>query len=183
MATARATLETKRTALGFHPVGNANGVPIYVSTKGANASQSADRMVEPELSLPTHQFLLPALSSDNSLRGKFSSNGKSDTCFWIAGTGRDINHLFREGEKSWMTKGTILCTFDEEGNLRKGKGNSMETTVRVWKGPDDNPPLFYVLRDGYARVGGARFVLGAWDKPDFVARVVVGVPQEVQASS
>ena len=49
MATAKATLERKRNELGFHPVGNANGIPIYMSTKGANASQSADRMEEPKL--------------------------------------------------------------------------------------------------------------------------------------
>jgi len=176
MATALATLEKQRNALGFHQVGKANGIPIYVSTEGANASESANRMVEPKLNLATHQILLSALSSDYSLRSKFNENG-TDSNFWVAGLGRDVNHLFREGEKSWMTKGTILCTFDQEGNLRRGKGNSIETTVRVWKGPDDNPLLFYVLRDGYARAGGARFVRGAWDKPDFVAKWVVGVPQ------
>jgi len=176
MAKEIATSEKQRNALGFHQVGKANEIPLYVSTEGANALESANRMVEPKLKLATHQILLSALSSDSSLRGKFNENG-TDSNFWIAGTGRDVNHLFREGEKSWMTKGTILCTFDQEGNLRRGKGNSIETTVRVWKGPDDNPLLFYVLRDGYARAGGARFVLGAWDKPDFVANLVVGVPQ------
>ena len=103
MATAKATLERKRNELGFHQVGNANGISIYVSTKGANASQSADRMVEPKLALPTHQFLLPALSSDISLRGKFNENGTTDSSFWIAGRGRDINHLITDSQEADIT--------------------------------------------------------------------------------
>jgi hypothetical protein len=96
-------LEKQRNALGFHQVGRANGIPIYVSTKGANASQSADRMVEPKLSLPTHQFLLPTISSDISLRGKFNDEGKTDTNFWIAGTGRDTNCLVTDSQEAEIT--------------------------------------------------------------------------------
>ncbi|MHB8568311.1 MAG: hypothetical protein ACYC7D_07410 [Nitrososphaerales archaeon] len=231
MATAKATLESKRNEHGFHPVGNSNGIPIYVSTKGANASQSADRTVEPNLALPAYQFLLPALSSDFSLRGKFNDNGKSDTCFWIAGTGRDTNHLVTESQEPEITasqeaeifrlaesgmkytviarkldlpavgvyyalkkKGSkrtkapkkprtsTLCTFDKQGNLVVGKGDSLETTVRVSKGAEDDPLLFFVLRDSYSQVGGARFVLatcnGRQFTTDFMARVVVGVPHK-----
>jgi hypothetical protein len=86
----------------------------------------------------------------------------------------------KKGSKSRRT--SVLCTFDKEGNLIIGKGDSLETTVRVSKGADDNPLLFFVLRDSYSRVGGARFVIAACNgrqfTTDFMARVVVGVPQE-----
>jgi hypothetical protein len=230
MATAKATLEKKRKELGFNQFGMANGIPIYVSTERANASESEKRVVQPKLVLATHQVLLSGLSSDSSLRGKFNDYGKSDTCFWIAGTGRDTNHLITDSQEAEITdsqkaeipklaesgmkysdiarkldipavgvyyalkkgskrkKGSksrrtsVLCTFGKEGNIIIGKGDSIETTVRVSKGSDDDPLLFFVLRDSYARVGGARFVLAACNGrqfgPDFVARVVVGVPQE-----
>jgi hypothetical protein len=198
----------------------ANGIPIYVSTERANASQSADRVIEPKLALPTYQFLLSDLSSDSSLIGKFNDNGKSDTSFWIAGTGRDTNHLITESQEAEIfrlaesgmkytdiarkldipavgvyyalkkgSKGkkgskkprtSTLCTFDEKGNLIIGKGDFLETTVRVSKGADDSPLLFFVLRDSYSRVGGARFVIAASNGRQFttdtMARVVVGVP-------
>ena len=235
MATALTTMEKERNALGFHQVGKAKGIPIYVSTERTNASESEKRLVEPKLNLATYQILLTALSSDSSLRGKLNDNGKSDTCFWIAGAGRNTNHLITDSQEAEMTdsqeaeifklaesgmkytdiarklgipavgvfyalkKGpkrrkkaskrprtSILCTFDKEGNLIIGKGDSIETTVRVSKGSDDDPLLFFVLRDSYARVGGARFVVAACNGrqfgPDFVARVVVGVPQKAQAS-
>ena len=229
MAIAKATLEKKRKKLGFSQIGMANGIPIYVSTERANASESKKRVVKLKLCLATRQLLLSGLSSDSSLRGKFNDNGKTDTCFWIAGTGRDTNHLVTDSRsrnhrsqeaeifklaESGMTytdiaqkldipavgvyyalkngprrkrgsrkpRTSTLCTFDKEGNLIIGKGGSIEATVRVSKGADDSPLLFFVLRDSYARVGGARFVLAACNgrqfEPDFVARVVVGVPQE-----
>jgi hypothetical protein len=233
MATDPATLEKQRNALGFHQEGKANGIPIYVSTERANASESKKRVVKAKLNLATHQLMLPALSSDNSLRDKFNDNGKSDTNFWIAGTGRDTNHLVTDSQEAEITpsqeaealrlaesgmkyqdisqklgvtalsvyyalkKGqkerkkrskkprtSTLCTFDKKGNLIASKGDSLETTVRVSKGSDDDPLLFFVLRDSYARVGGARFVVAACNgrqfTPDFVAGVVVGVPQEAQ---
>lgn len=224
----------KRKELGFNQVGMAYGIPILVSAEGANASESVKRVVEAKLGFATYQFLLTGLSSDSSLKGKFDDDGKTDTNFWIAGVGRDINHLVTGSQEGDITdsqearilrlaesgmmqaeiaeklgvaeagvyyalknvsghgskvrkKGTkkpptsILCTFDGLGNLLSGKGDSIETTVRVSKGIDDNPLLFFVLRDGYARVGGARFVIaecnGRQFTTDFVARVVVGVPQ------
>jgi len=86
----------------------------------------------------------------------------------------------KKGSKSRKT--SVLSSFDKEGNLVTGKGDSMETTVRVSKGADDSPLLFFVLRDSYSRVGGARFVLAACNGRqftiDFVARMIVGVPHE-----
>jgi len=77
---------------------------------------------------------------------------------------------------------SILCTFDKKGNLIADKGGSIETTVRVSKGLNDDPLLFFILRDSYSRVDGARFVIagcnGRQFDSGFVARVVVGVPQE-----
>lgn len=61
------------------------------------------RVVKLKLGLATHQLLLSGLGSDSSLRGKFNDNGKSDTCFWIAGTGRDTNHLVTESQEPEIT--------------------------------------------------------------------------------
>lgn len=230
VATAPEELERQRNSLGFSQVGRANGMPIYWSTEKANASQSIDRMVKPKLALAKYQFLLPALASDASLRGKFNENGTTDYSFWIAGRGRDTNHLISDSQEAEITasqeaeacklaesgmkyediarklgipavgvyyalkrgpkrkKGSkkprtsTLCTFDKKGNLIVGKGDSLETTVRVSTGSDDGPLLFLVLRDSYSRIGGARFVVAACNgrqfTPDTMARVMVGVPQE-----
>ena len=202
--------------------------PIYLCNEKANASQSADRVAHAKLDLPTYQFLLPAFSSDISLRTKFNDNGKSDYSLWIAGIGRDTNHLIDESQEAEITpaqeaealrlaesgmnyrdiakklgvtalsayyalkkkgktkakksirpRSSALCTFDKKGNLIAGKGESLENTVRVSRGADDSPLLFFVLRDSYSRIGGARFVIAACNgrqfSSDFAARVVVGV--------
>lgn len=79
-------------------------------------------------------------------------------------------------------RGSALCSFDKKGNLAPGKGASLESTVRVSRGLDEMPLLFFVLRDSYSRVGGARFVIAACNgrqfTPDVAARVVVGVPRK-----
>jgi hypothetical protein len=202
-----------------------------MSTEKANASQAIARMVKPKLALPTYQYILPALSSDMSLRGIFNQNGTTDYSFWIKGTGRDTNHLIDESQESEITpaqeteaiklaesgmnyrdiskklgvtalsvyyalkkrgktktrksikpRSSALCSFDKKGDLTIGKGDSLETTVRVSRGADADPLLFFVLRDSYSRIGGARFVVagcnGRQFTPDTLARVVVGVPLE-----
>ncbi len=231
MATAKATLERKRNELGFHEIGKANGIPVYMLDEKASASQSAKRVVEPKLALPTYQFMLSALGSESSLKDKFNDSGKSDYSFWNAGIGKDTNHLIDASQESEITpaqeaeamklaesgmnyrdvarklgvtalsvyyalkkkgktkarksikpRSSALCTFDKKGNLIIGKGDSLETTVRVSRGADHDPLLFFVLRDSYSRVGGARFVIAACNGRQFtaatLARVVVGVPQE-----
>jgi hypothetical protein len=231
MAKVKAASEKKRNGLGFYPVGTANGIPVYVSTNRADASQSASSVVAAKLALPSYHFLLPALSSDASLRGKFNDNGKSDYSFWIAGIGRDTNHLIDESieaeitpaqeaeaiklaesgmnyrdiakklgvtalsayyalkkkgktkeRKSIKPRSSALCSFDKKGNLLPSKGASLESTVRVSRGSDELPLLFFILRDSYSRVGGARFVIAACNgrqfTPDTLARIIVGVPQE-----
>lgn len=225
------SLERKRNELGFYEIGKVNRIPIYRSNEKANASQATDRIAHAKLVLPTYQFLLLAFSSDTSLRTKFNDNGKSDYSFWIAGIGRDTNHLIDESleaeitpaqeaevlrlaesgmnyrdiakklgvtalsayyalkkkgktkaKKSIKPRSSALCTFDKKGNLIVGKGESLENTVRVSKGLDDSPLLFFVLRDSYSRIGGARFVIAVCNDrqftPEFAARVVVGVPQK-----
>ena len=231
MATAKATLERKRNEFGFHEIGKAHGIPIYMLNEKASASQSAKRIVESKLALPTYQFMLSAFGSESSLKDKFNDSGKSDYSFWIAGIGKDTNHLIDESQESEITpaqeaeaiklaesgmnyrdiakklgvtalsvyyalkkkgktkakksikpRSSALCTFDKKGNLKVGKGDSLESTVRVSRGADDDPLLFFVLRDSYSRVGGARFVIAACNGRQFtaatLARVVVGVPQE-----
>lgn len=228
------SLERKRNELGFHEIGKAaNGTLLYVCTEKANASQSADRISEAKLVLPTYQFLLPILNSDTTLRGKFNDNGKSDYSFWIAGIARDTNHLIDEAieaeitpaqeaealklaesgmnykdiakklgvtalsayyalkkkgktkaKKSIKPRSSALCTFDKRGNLIARKGESLEDTVRVSRGLDESPLLFFVLRDSYSRIGGARFVVtgcnGKQFTPDTPARVMVGVPRQAR---
>jgi len=229
-ATAAEELETRRNALGFRQIGKANRIPIYMSNERAGASQSAKRVVEPRLALPTYQFMLSAFGSEGSLKAKFNDDGKSDYSFWTAGIGRDTNHLIDESREAEITpsqeaeairlaesgmnyrdiakklgvtavsayyalkkkgktnarksikpRSSALCTFDKKGNLRVGKGASLETTVRVSRGSDDLPLLFFVLRDSYSKVGGARFVIAACNgrqlTPDTLARVMVGTPQ------
>jgi DNA-binding CsgD family transcriptional regulator len=206
-------------------------MPIYMLNEKASASQSAKRVVEPKLALPTYQFMLSALGSEKSLRDKFNDNGKSDYSFWIAALGRDTNHLIDEPQEAEITpaqeaeamklaesgmnyrdiakklgvtalsvyyalkkkgktkarksikpRSSALCTFDKKGNLNVGKGASLESTVRVSRGADDMPLLFFVLRDSYSRVGGARFVIAACNgrqfTPGTLARAIVGTPQE-----
>jgi len=229
-ASAAEGLERQRNALGFHQVGEAHGMPIYMSNERADASQSARRVAEPKLALPTFQFMLSAFGSENLLKDKFNDSGKSDYSFWTAGVGRDTNHLIDESieaeitpaqeaeairlaesgmnyrdiakklgvtalsayyalkkkgktkaKKSVKPRSSALCTFDKRGNLRVGKGASLESTVRISRGSDDMPLLFFVLRDSYSRVGGARFVITACNgrqfTPDTLARVIVGTPQ------
>jgi DNA-binding CsgD family transcriptional regulator len=231
MTTAKATLERKRNELGFHEIGKSHGIPIYMLNEKASASQSAKRVVQRKLALPSYRFMLSAFGSESSLIDKFNESGKSDYSFWIAGMGKDTNHLIDESQESEITaaqeaetvklaesgmnyrdiakklgvtalsvyyalkkkgktkakksikpRSSALCTFDKKGNLIVGKGDSLETTVRVSRGADDDPSLFFVLRDSYSRVGGARFVIAACNGRQFtsatLARVVVGVPQE-----
>jgi hypothetical protein len=230
MATARATLEMKRKESGFNQMGIADGIPMYVSTERANASESKKRATKLKLSLCTRQFVLSAFGSESSLKDKFNDSGKSDYSFWIAGIGKDTNHLIDESQESEITpaqeaeavklaesgmnyrdiakklgvtvlsayyalkkkgktkarksikpRSSALCTFDKKGNIIIGKGNSLETTVRVSRGADDDPLLFFVLRDSYSRVGGARFVIAGCNGRQFtsatLARVIVGVPK------
>ena len=84
-------------------------------------------------------------------------------------------------KKSIKPRSSALCTFDKKGNLIIGKGESLENTVRASRGSDDMPLLFFVLRDSYSRIGGARFVIAACNgkqfTPDTPARVVMGVPK------
>lgn len=225
------TLERKRNELGFQEIGSANGIPIYLCNEKANPSQSADRLARAKLALPSYQFILPAFNSNASLRTKFNDNGKSDYSFWVAGIGRDTNHLIDESQESEITpaqeaeaiklaesgmnyreiakklgvtalsvyyalkkkgktkarksikpRSSALCSFDNKGNPIIGKGKSLESTVRFSRGLEDSPLLFFVLRDSYSRIGGARFVVAACNgrqfTPDTKARVMVGVPAE-----
>ena len=225
-------LERKRNELGFHEIGRANGIPIYMLSEKANVSKSKERMLKPKLIPLTYQLVLPALASDSSLKAKLNENGKTDYSFWIAGIGSDTNHLIDESQESEITpaqeaesiklsesgmnyrdiakklgvtalsvyyalkkkgktkarksikpRSSALCTFDKKGILIVGKGESLENTVRVSRGSDDMPLLFFVLRDSYSRIGGARFVIAACNgrqfTPDTPARVVMGVPKEL----
>jgi hypothetical protein len=219
---------------GFHEIGKAHGITIYMLNEKANASKSARRIAETKLVLPTYQFMLSAFGSESSLKDRFNDSGRSDYSFWIAGIGRDTNHLIDESQESEITpaqeaeatklaesgmnyrdiakklgvtalsvyyalkkrgktkakksikpRSSALCTFDKKGNLKVGKGATLESTVRISRGSDDKPLLFFVLRDSYSRIGGARFVIAACNgrqfTPDTGARVVVGVSQEAQA--
>lgn len=230
MTTAQKEKLGRRNELGFRDIGRAHGIPIYMLNEKANPSQSAKHVVGAKLALPTYQFMLSALSSENSLRAKFNDNGKSDYSFWIAAIGKDTNHLIDESLEAEITPGqeaeairlaesgmnygdiakklgvtalsayyalkkkgktkvkksikprsSALCSFDKKGNILLGKGASSESTVRVSRGSEDDPILFFVLRDSYSRIGGARFVIAACNGKQFtsntLARVVVGVTQ------
>ena len=222
--------ESERSAPGFHQIGKAHGIPIYMLDERASASKSARRVLGPGLALPTYRFMLSAFSSVSSLKDKFNDSGKSDYSFWVAGIGRDTNHLIDEAieaeitpaqeaealkladsgmnyrdiakklgvtalsayyalkkkgktkAKSVKPRSSALCTFDKDGNLDPGRGANLESTVRISRGLEDMPLLFFVLRDSYSRVGGARFVIAACNgrqfTPDTLSRVIVGTPRE-----
>jgi hypothetical protein len=224
-------LEKKIDISGFHEIGKPREIPIYMLNEKASAPQSKKRVVESKLDIPTYQFMLSAFGSESSLKDKFNDSGKSDYSFWIAGIGKDTNHLIDESQESEISpaqeaeaiklsesgmnyrdvakklgvtalsvyyalkkkgktkvrksikpRSSALCTFDKKGNIIVGKGASLESTVRVSRGSDDMPFLFFVLRDSYSRIGGARFVIAACNgrqfTPDTLARVVVGVPRK-----
>jgi len=86
-----------------------------------------------------------------------------------------------KARKSIKPRSSALCHFDKGGNIIVSKGASLESTVRISRGSDDMPLLFFVLRDSYSRIGGARFVLAACNgrqfTPHTLSRVVVGVPR------
>ena len=88
-------------------------------------------------------------------------------------------------KKSIKPRSTALCSFDKKGNIITHKGESLENTIRVSRGSDDDPRLFFVLRDSYSRIGGARFVIAACNgrqfTPDTLSRVVVGIPRKALA--
>ena len=114
----------------------------------------------------TYQELLTTLPQTPDLKERLKGRG-----FWIAGKGEEING-FIDSNNNWE-----LFTFDNQGNLTKVAGASVEETVRVWKGNDDNPLWFLVRTDYYARDNGGRFGLGAGNGPDLFASMVVGVPK------
>jgi hypothetical protein len=231
MATEKAAPASKRKESGFGQIGTVGGVPIFVSAERASASESRKRAAKLKLSLASYQFMLSAFGSEGSLKDKFNDSGKSDYSFWIAGVGKDTNHMIDESQESEITpaqeteavklaesgmnykdiakklgvtalsvyyalkkkgktkernsirpRSSALCNFDEKGVIHVGKGASLESTVRVSRGSDDMPLLFFVLRDSYSRIGGARFVIAACNgkqfTPDTAARVIVGVPLE-----
>lgn len=84
--------------------------------------------------------------------------------------------------KSVKPRSSALCSFDAEGNLKPSKGASLESTIRIARGSDGDPLLFFVLRDSYSKIGGARFAIHACNggqfTPDVAARVIVGVPRK-----
>ena len=104
MARRQATLEDQRNASGFYRIGDTDGIPIYMSSEKASASESDKRLAKSKLAFITYQLLLPALVSDSSLRVKLTEKGKTDYSFWIAGIGRDTNHLIDESQEAEITR-------------------------------------------------------------------------------
>jgi DNA-binding CsgD family transcriptional regulator len=60
-------------------------------------------LAEAGLGPAAYQLLFSGFISDNSLRGKLNDNGKTDTNFWKAGTGKDTNHLVTESQEPKIT--------------------------------------------------------------------------------
>ncbi len=134
------------------------GVSLRIAKpkNGANYADSMKMLADDGLRALTYQEALPLLMKDEKLK-----NSLKGTWFWLAGQGMDKDGLF---------------TITEEGELVKGKGSSVETTVRVWGGKQ--PLSLYVDSDDYAADFGRRFLLYANGRSGDAAPVVLGVPKE-----
>lgn len=128
---------------------------IYVLGKGGNHPKSMKLLDDAGLMPYTKTEILSILMKDEQL--KEALKGK---WFYLAETG---------------AKEAGLYTVNTDGSIAKGKGQSIEDTVRVWAG--DNPLSLYVYSDYDASGYGGRFYLYAISDPDVVAPVVVGKPK------
>ena len=144
---------------GFKQVKGATGKTLYILEKGAIHPNSMKLLSEAGLRPLSYPEILSLLMRDeqlkNALKGKW---------FWIAGQGMNKYSIF---------------TIDEKGELvplPQGffkKKTSVEQKVGVSHG---NQPLsFAVYSDDNAAFYGWRFGLYAYNEPQNVAPVVVGV--------
>ena len=136
---------------------------IVISYQKADHTASMEILERNGLRPLTYKEALTILTEKPELKEQLKGKW-----FWIAGDIRNINDLFTGSESD------AYFTFDNKGNLSKGKGN-IEGTVHVWKG--DDPFAFLVLAYDGASSVGRRFVFGALGRSDDVAPVVVGAPK------
>jgi hypothetical protein len=154
--TAQSAVAAPATKFGdFKPIVGTTGSILYVLENGANQPASMKHLEDAGLMPFEEKEILSILIKDkqlkNFLKGKW---------FYLAGSGTDKGGLY---------------TINEDGSLAKGKGKSIENTVRVWSG--DKPLSLDVYSDGGTAYCGGRFLLNADDDPALVAPVVVGKPK------
>jgi hypothetical protein len=153
MDTRTKTIEVSK----FKELKGSTGVSLFVLNKEADHATSMKLLDEAGLR-PLEKEEIRFLVKDKELRNPLRANW-----FYIAGQGEDEDGLFAINE--------------ETGMFSKGKGSSVENTVRVYKGK--YPRSLYVCSDNDASVIGRRYYLLYADySPDYAAPVVVGVPKE-----
>jgi hypothetical protein len=140
----------------FKELKGSTEVSLFVLNKEADHATSMKLLDEAGLR-PLEKEEIRFLVKDKTLRDPLRTKW-----FYIAGQGEDEEGLFAINE--------------ETGAFSKGKGSSVENTVRVYKGK--YPRSLYVYSDNYASFGGRRYDLGASYSPGNAASVVVGVPKE-----
>lgn len=153
--TAQSAVAAPATKFGdFKPIVGTTGSILYVLENGANQPASMKHLEDAGLMPFEEKEILSILIKDkqlkNFLKGKW---------FYLAGSGTDKGGLY---------------TINEDGSLAKGKGKSIENTVRVWSG---DKPLSLYVDSVYTAYCGWRFGLGADNDPASVAPVVVGKPK------
>jgi hypothetical protein len=151
---------------------------FWVASIGKETNHLIDESIEAEITPAQEAEAIKLAESGVNYRDVAKKLGVSALSAYYA--------LKRRGKtkarKSIKQRSSALCSFDRKGNLTPSRGASLESTVRVYRGSDVMPLLFFVLRDSYSRIGGARFVIHACNgrqfTPDVAARVVVGVPRK-----
>ena len=135
---------------------------VFMARTEASLEDSMDLLQQNGLRALTYQEALVKMDQSPALKGRLKGR-------W----------LYLDG------KGVTLsgfCSFDEEGELTKGKARvddpmgpqeDMERTVYVLKG--SRPLSLLVLTDDFTRYSGFRFDLVANYGPSVVAGAVVGV--------
>ena len=147
MAFRTRTRETAQVA--FREIGNSG---VSIAFTNANHKDSMSLLQQNGLRAMTYQEAPVRLSKDKNSKEQLKGNW-----FWLAGEGTELSGYY---------------IFNNKGELTKGKGH-IENTVYVWKG--SQPLSLSVRSDDDARIYEGRYYLYAYDSPDDVATVVVGV--------
>lgn len=149
---------------------------FWIAGIGRDTNRLIDESIEAEITPAQEAEAIKLAESGMNYRDVAKKLGVSTLSAYYA-----LKKKGKTKAKSIKPRTSALCSFDRKGNLLPTKRASLESSVRVYRGSDDLPLLFFVLRDSYSRIGGARFVIHACNggqfTPQVASRVVVGVPR------
>lgn len=147
MALRTSTRETAQ--VSFREISNSG---VSIAFTNANQKDSMSLLQQNGLRAMTYQEALVTIDKNPELKEQLKGKW-----FWLDGKGTELSGYY---------------TFNEKGELTKGKGN-IEKTVYAWSG--SQPLSLSVRTDGDARFYERRYSLSAYGGPSGVASVVVGV--------